>query len=131
MTTFNKTITNSVNLFGPQDTNKWGAMTWGVDNWAYSQFDLPTIIEKLITNSLSLDSLIDVFDNHLITIDNAMILSGDMYVESLIDSNGYYKVFGVDTNAENRPLTSYNNLSDPATSYATLVDPGTTYTQIN
>ncbi len=131
MTTFNQTITNSVNLFGPQDTNKWGAMIWGVDAWAYSQFDLPTSIEKLITNSLSLSDAVTTIVEHLITVTNSLSLTGDMYVESLIDSNGYYKVFGVDTNAENRPLTSYNNLSDPATSYATLVDPGTTYTQIN
>ena len=132
MTTFNVTLNNSVNLFGPQETNKWGSFIWGVDAWAYSQFDLAVTLNKLIENSLASDSTIVTLLDVGVLIENSMAIVVDMYDEAVIDSNGFYQVYGASSrNAENRPLTSYNNTSDITTSYTIAAEAGTSYTQVN
>ncbi len=131
MTTFNQTITNSLNMFGPQDTNNWGVLVWGIDNWAYGAFDLPVTFYKVIFETMALDdSITTLFDAGML-INNSITLTGDMTDEYLIDRNGYYQVFDGGRNAETRPLTGYNSLSDTVTSYTQTADPGTSYTQIN
>lgn len=118
-------------MFGPQETNKWGAFVWGVDNWAYSQFDLPVTLDKVVANSIGSTSVIVTLLDIGVMIGNEMFLTGNMYDETVTDQNGYYRAFGYSRNAENRPLTGYNSLSDITTSYTLTVDPGTSYTQIN
>lgn len=131
MATYFVTVNNSLNVFGPQDTNRWNEITWGVDLWGYGQDDLRTLVAKPIEEALSLASEISTVLIYFKTLSNTLSLDVDMFDESLIEENGYYRVFGVTGNNETRPLTSYNETSDITTSYTTAADVTTSYTQIN
>jgi hypothetical protein len=131
MTTFNQTITNSLNLFGPQDTNKWGEMIWGIDNWAYSQFDLPIVIVKLIDNTMLLDNTVETLYDVGVLLENSLALTNNMTDEYLSDENGWLTFFGNSTNAENRALTSYNRVTGQATAYTSVPRSTTSYTTSN
>lgn len=128
MTTFNQTVTNTLNLFGPQDTNKWGVMVWGVDNWAYSSIDLPIIDYKLIDNTMTLDSSVTTLLELISVITNSLSLDVDMTDEEVFDGAGYNRLFGNQANAENRPLTSYTNIADQTSVYTSVPRPTTSYT---
>lgn len=128
MTAFNQTITNALNLFGPQATNQWGVMVWGVDNWAYSSFDLPVVLDKAIGNSLSLTDVIETLHDIGILMEETLTLDVDMSDEGLSDAAGYMRLFGNVANAENRALTSYTNITDQASAYTSVPRPVTSYT---
>lgn len=56
MADFTKTITNSVRVFGPEQTEKWSSATvgsfrmiWGTDYWAYGTGGLEQLFTKGIT----------------------------------------------------------------------------------
>lgn len=128
MTTFNKTITNQINVFGPQATNMWGVFVWGVDNWAYSSFDLPVYVTKEIDN---IQTLVDDWSTTLsqfMNLAETISVAVDMGSEEIIDQNGFIRLFGNQENAENRALTSYTNVADQATAYTSVSRSVTSYT---
>lgn len=122
MTTFNKTITNTVGVFGGEATNLWGTMTWG-QKWGYGNIDLKTTITKVYGNTLTLDS--SIIASPVKVISNALIFSGDMSMESVVDSAGWYRIFGNSSNAENRPATSFTSVTTGSGSYTSAVNAGT------
>lgn len=130
MATFTITVNNSLNLFGPEDSNKWGGIVWGEDNWGYGDVDLTTKIFKVLENSLSLDSIISTLVIRFINVTNTLSIDVDMGSEEIREPNGYYRILGSGQNAETRPLTSYNELSDIVTSYSAAADITTIYTEI-
>lgn len=123
------TISNGLNFFGPQPTNNWGSVVWGVDSWAYSSHDLPTIDIKSILNSLSLSNLTTTLLDLRRTITNSISIAGDMTLESLIDAAGYSRIFGESANAEDRPNTGYTKLSDQTAAFIQLPETSTTWTR--
>lgn len=129
MADFSTNINNSVNLFGPQDTNKWGAITWGVHAWGYGKADLDASLNKLIANSLSLTNTVSTDLNIGANISNSLSISGDLYSEYLQDSAGYFYATGNGSNLENRVFTSYNSLTDITTSFTTQPSVGTTWSE--
>ena len=62
MPTFTKTITNSVNLFGLNPSNKWGeaipiyTMTWGVTKWGEGTYPNIFSVIKYASSSVSPDT---------------------------------------------------------------------------
>jgi hypothetical protein len=127
MTNFAITINNSLNLFGPQDTNKWGAMVWG-DNWAYSSVDLPVTVTKFLDNTMTLTGLVEIQKETVLLINNTLSLLVDMSDERITDQNGFARLFGDAENAENRALTGYTIVADQASAYTSVPRSTTSYT---
>lgn len=124
MTTFNQTITNSLALLGSEPTNVWGTMTWG-QNWAIGDIDLVTTTIKVIGESLTLDSSVSA--SPIKVISNSILFSGDMSLENVVDTAGWYTVFGSSTNAESRPLTSFTSITTGSGTYTSIANAGTTW----
>lgn len=128
MADFNITISNTLNVFGPQKTSRWNSMVWGTGFWGYGDFDLITTIDKVITNSLSLSGA-NLTLNPTKVISNSIAVSGDMLSENISDSAGYNLIFGSSKNAESRPLTSYTSIDSGTATYTQVASPGTTWSE--
>lgn len=124
MTTFNQTITNSLALLGSEPTNKWGTMTWG-QKWAIGDIDLVTTTIKVIGESLTLDSSVSA--SPIKVISNSILFSGDMSLENVVDTAGWYRIFGTSSNAENRPATSFTSITTGSGTYTSIANAGTTW----
>lgn len=126
MANLTKTVSNSLRVFGPADTNNWGEMLWG-DNWAYDGSDLVTSTRKVIAYSLGLSQTLATQIDYHLTVSNTLSLSGDMARESLTDQNGYDYYFP-DENAEHRPSSGYTSIADTDTTYSPVSEPSTSWT---
>lgn len=128
MADFVKTISNNLNLFGPDRPNLWGTVLWG-QNWGYGNNDLIASVFKVISESLALTDSLSLSIGYIRTFSATIVVTGDMTEERLLDAAGYQFVFGVSGNAENRPLTSYNRATDYTTTFTTLTNTTTTWTR--
>jgi hypothetical protein len=45
-------------VFSPDPTEKWATLVWGTDSWGYGTADLPILLTKGLSNSLSLSSTV-------------------------------------------------------------------------
>lgn len=126
MADFTKTIDNSLNVFGIEGPNVWGTVLWN-QNWGYGNVDLITAIGKLISESLTLTDSQTTGPGKMIS--ESLSILGDMYNEGISDPAGYSRVFQVDANAENRPMTSYSRQSSSSVSFTTGSTPSTTWTR--
>ena len=126
MANFSKTITNTLNIFGAGKASRWGEFIWGSDAWGSGEVVKTPLKLSQETLFLSGDN------NQYQTIKNIaenITVTGDMSDEALIDPNGYYIVFQETANAENRPNTGYNSISQSVNSYTTLVTSQPTWVQ--
>jgi hypothetical protein len=128
MSDYTKTITNSVRVFGGASTDKWNSMTWGTNYWAFGDLNVVLGVGKVISESISLSDSLAKSPTKVIAV--SVSVAGDMSSETKQDSAGYYFVFGTGTNAENRPMTSYNQVSDNTTSFTSLADTSTSWSQV-
>ncbi len=132
MANFTTTLNNPLTLFGLEDTNKWGAITWGVSKWGNGDNFLPLIsVQKILQAQLVVLSETAPLTaiNHLITINDSLICSGDMFDERLQDANGYYYNFGTSENLEDRPFVTYVEVGGNVTSYTTATNPVTVWSE--
>lgn len=130
MTAHVKTFTNSIVMFGPSPTTKWGSFLWGTGLWGEKGSALNTYAEFLRTkaNSVAPTSTVstvaefyrtktnlitptDLFSKHkAFIIQNDLTLTFETSDEELTDGNGYNYVFTKPANnAENRDITSYTS----------------------
>lgn len=124
MTVFNVTIDEPLRVFGVEPTNNWGAMLWG-EKWAFGDLDVISETVFTVDEQLALSDDSEVgFD---VNIDEIVNHTGSMYSETVTDLAGYDRVFQISTNAENRPLTSYNQISAPS-SFTTFTHTSTSWT---
>lgn len=122
------TISNRLNVFGIDQTDKWGTMLWG-EKWGYGSNTLIKAVDKVLSETLSLADTLSIEAGFNLTISESLALSGDMYDERITDTAGYDQVFGTSTNAENAPMTSYSDASSSTPSYTEVSTPSTTWVQ--
>lgn len=104
------TISNQITMLGPAETSKWGVMVWGVNDWGTSR-DLQTLVEKLISNSITPSQSIAGFDVVKAAIRDEISGTFEMTSENLKDGEGYSYVFvKPSTEAENRALTQWTEV---------------------
>lgn len=130
MANFVKTITNAITVFGGEKTTRWNSMVWGTDKWGYGSYDGIQLVVKVIGNALLASntlSRLQVGYNRTIT--NSVRLSADMVSEELLDAAGYKFLFGQSANAENRPMTSYNETNPNSTSFTTQTNSSTSWVE--
>jgi hypothetical protein len=130
MTDFIKTIANGLNVFGGDPPTLWGSGVFGTDLWGYGSRDLIVSFYKLLSDSVTITDTVSPVMEFNRTFTASMVLTMDQVSLMRIDRAGYKYVFGVDENAENRPLTSYNDVSGHPTSYTTLTNTQTSWTTV-
>lgn len=130
MADFTKTITNGLNIFGGKPPSLWGSAVFGTDYWGFGSRDQITTVYKLFSESLTLSDQIFTVSTIRLTFTATLVVSGDQAAQMKIDLAGYKYVFGVDQNAENRPLTSYNSVAGQTTSYTTVTNTQTSWTTV-
>lgn len=97
MADFTITVSNLVNVFGPQVADDWGTLSWtltsaasspGFTNWGYgreTQFDR---IIKVLDNSVTVDS--EVFKAPYTVVFEIFVVTGfDVFNEYLTDGSGW------------------------------------------
>ncbi len=130
MATFTLTIANRISLGGAGRPTLWGnvgatTMTWGTDKWLSDSEDLIERIEKLLTNTLTLDSAARAQAINLVT--NTLSLTSD--ITSILWTSGVWSYLfeGGVTNSEDRTSTTYTTPSSGSTTYTTPSPPATTW----
>lgn len=125
MANLSKTITNSIQSFGPAPSTKWGSgspytMTWGASLWGEGTQDLPVYMTKGISNGVSVADAVALSILYTMVISESFSLTSETVSETL-QSGGYYYVFaGPVTDAENRSRPTYASGSVTAPSWTTL-----------
>lgn len=118
MADFTQTIENSINVFGPADTNKWNAITWGTHNWGYGDDDLQTSIFKVLdSGTITLTNEIEKSVGFIRTFSQSMTVTGDMTFEGLTDNAGYSKLDKGVSNYEDRYFPEYTEATRPDATY--------------
>lgn len=143
MTDFAQTIENHLGVFGGSLTSKWGDMYWGepwgergdieksVDKILEDSSTLTTAnafsVGKIIAEDLDLDVTIVTQTDFIQTINvETLTILADMGAEYLIDSEGFYHVFrGNATDAENRVITDYTDITNGGSSWSEIARPST------
>lgn len=131
MADYTKTITNSVNLFGLNPSNKWGSavfpytMTWGTTKWGEGSFPEIFSIIKYASSSISPDTVIVKSSRKVI--ENSMIVSSDPSSEKLM-TGVWNVVFASDTiEAENRDFPTWTQSSSVSVSFTCAAAGSTTW----
>ncbi len=126
------TISNTLSVFGATPPSLWGVMVWGVDNWGYGSSDLLENVDKLVSNTLTLDSAVALQVEWNPVISNTLTLTEDMTSETLADRSGegawLYEFPGSVTNAESRVISSFTASSEATASFTVASAPTTTWT---
>jgi hypothetical protein len=105
-------ISNSLNLFGPAPSTKWGegspyTMTWGTSKWGEGTEDLIVSVEKYLGNEITASDAYFKEAAHAVNF-GEISSTFEMSSESLLDGSGYYYVFRKpSTDAENQVITTY------------------------
>lgn len=131
MPTFTKTITNSVNLFGLNPSNKWGqavlpyTMTWGTTKWGEGTYPQIFSIIKYASNSVSPSTVIVKSAKKVI--ENSFSVLSDPSSEQL--SVGVWNVvFASDTtDAENRDFPTWAQSASVSVSFTCAAAGSTTW----
>lgn len=131
MADFTKTITNAVNLFGLNPSNKWGesvlpyTMTWGVTKWGEDSYPQIFSVIKYASSSISPDTVIVKSPQKVI--DNSFSVLSDPSSEQL--SVGVWNVvFASDTTeAENRDFPTWAQSAAVSVSFTCAAAGSTTW----
>jgi azurin len=130
VTDFTKTISESINVFGAEPTNKWGTVLWG-QKWGYGNTEIVHRIYQSLDDA-AIANIIVLSDSTSIrffkVIGETLRVSDTLDEISLKDSQGYNYIFTTPTeNSEDAPSTSWTPSSDPTTTYVTVGDPSTSW----
>jgi hypothetical protein len=127
MADYNVTLSNTLNVFGGSPSSKWGDMLWG-ENWGEGSEDLPVDIEKVLSESLSLDSSVSKEPEKVIS--EQVTVTSETTYEDLRDGNGYYYVFPKPTtDAEQRNLTTWTEATEDTETYTSQAATTTTWSE--
>jgi len=122
MVDYVKTFTNSLNVYGASEANRWNSLVFGTDNWGTTE-DLPLVFEKGIFNTLATTSTVgkDILHGYNNSLDmsstvgkdfsrfttNSMGVSNTM-TSIHVQNDGFYVVWPGDTiNFLDRVQTSF------------------------
>lgn len=134
MADYSKTINETIRVFGPDPTTKWGTyqapeyvMTWGSDNWGYGSEDLYQKVVKVIDDSQASSDSINSKSIRKSISEANQFLSDD--VDHLFLRLGsWYKEFVSQTNdGDDQSVTSYTAGSNGNGTYTKITDPTTTW----
>ncbi len=132
MANYVKTITNSVNLFGLAPSTKWGqsfgypyTMVWGTTKWGEGSFNQIFSITKLISNSITPDTAIQL--NTTKVLSNDLTINSDLSSEEILNGSWNY-VFPSNTiDGENRDFTSWTEGADISSTFTCQAAGSTTW----
>lgn len=131
MADYNKTITNHINVFGPESTNTWGGSwgaTWGSFLWGYGNVGLVTLVQKLISEAVVTTDLLTISAYFYQSISNGFAVAGDMGSETLTDGSGYSYVFPSDTTeGEDRDFPNWTSGTTSSQSFTCQAAGSTTW----
>jgi len=128
LTDFTKTISNDINCFGIEPSNKWGAIDWG-DDWGEGANDLICHVLRTISNSVTPSWDLNIRFTRTISLGSIAGLF-DMGSQYLTDPNGYYRLFqGNVTDANERSSNVFAEQSDPDDNFTSLTAASTTWTE--
>jgi len=129
-----QTITNQLNVFGKSPTNRWNAITWGTDVWAFdgqvvqSDFDQIDALNDTLSLSDTWALVMSFFRTRTETLN---INESSDLTNSIVLSDGTYDyVFTGGSNADNRTNPSYSEQSIDNATYSTVSRPSTSWTEI-
>ena len=124
-------VTNSVNIFGPAPSTKWGAnspytMTWGTSKWGEGTEDLITRVEKNLTSeTLTLANALYFHANKVL--ENSITPTSETTSEGLQSGIYSYVFVGPTTEAESRSESTYTSQSAGTTTYTSAAATSTTW----
>ncbi len=124
MADLTKTITNNINVFGIEPSNKWGSFDWG-ENWGYGDVDL--VIDYQQFYDPETVNLTDSWSKSMTrSISNTITADADQVSQMLVDSEGYNHIFTKPTSdAKQRALTAFNESTTPSVSWGETSGPST------
>lgn len=121
MADFSKTITNSLNCFGPAPSSLWGVMVWsntGLGRWGEGSEDHATRTQKLIEDAATFADSVAVTAQFNVSLNNELAMDGDAEDLFLRSGTGYLYVFpGPTTDADARPTLTYTQTSGGSASF--------------
>jgi hypothetical protein len=139
MADHNKTLSNSLNLFGGGGASLWNAYNWGSFKWGEGTVAFPQDVLHLVSSSLAptsdasslqpvhyLDGGSFSFDTTplkrgtRVLTSETLTLSGETTSEQLGDGSGYYYVYVSNTtNSEDKDETSWSGVAAGSASWTT------------
>jgi hypothetical protein len=129
MTAFSQTVRNNLFPFSNATPVLWGSMVWGTDAWGANSYEQrQDVIHYVVASGPVLTSTVGPFNVvHQVVASGPVltdltarqwtytvsvtgpVFSSEPSVESLTDGNGYSYMFGNQSNAENRVLTTFTS----------------------
>jgi hypothetical protein len=113
------TISNQINTFGIEPSNKWNEFLWG-ENWGYGNTDLKTELSHfLISEAIGLADSWSTVVTFFKTFANTITTDGDASEQELTDGSGYNYVFTRPTiDAETRANTTFSEVEGAGSSWS-------------
>jgi hypothetical protein len=142
MTAHTKTISNTLRVYSPEPTTKWGSFLWGSGIWGYT--DVPWTFYKSVSDSISIATAEGKQVTHYLGIPLALSMSisrefparffDTLVLSSKIASvylinNNWYVTRGGETNALNWPRDAFGEGTEPTTVWSEVTQPTTTWVQ--
>lgn len=93
-------------------------MTWGTTKWGYGSFNQIFSIGKNISNSLSMDSSLQLNTSKVLS--STIAVTSDLSSEQLKNGSWNYVFPSNASDGENRDFTSWADGSDASTSFTCL-----------
>lgn len=119
MADFTKTISNSLNVFGLEQTTKWGTVVGGTGFWGYGTETTALGFEKNISESVTVSNSVAIEAGMFLTISNTVTLDSETTDQTLKESAGYSYVFlRPSLDADERNLSAFESVSRASTSWA-------------
>jgi hypothetical protein len=138
VTAYSQTVRNNLNAFSNASVSLWGTELWG-GYWGYEPTKPAYSVGKnLATQTMVVSSANASFDvvkyptPETVTLGDAfakeydkllatetVTLNGDMAEEKITDANGYERVFGDSSDAEDRSLTTFTSAARVDVTWAT------------
>ena len=132
MADFTKTVSNTLNVFGPAPSTKWGTgtpytMTWGTSKWGEGTEDLVVLPGKFIGNSLAPTSEISSKDFfHLVDM-GSLSPTSETVTETLSSGIWDYVFVSNTSDADDRSFASWTDDTSASTSWTDDTSPSTTW----
>lgn len=134
MADHSQNITNAVNCFGGGPSTKWGqasgspyTMTWGSSLWGEQNGSIPFQFIKVIDNSVSSDTTIELYRILVQAVNNTMTPTSDMITENLKSGDWYYVFPGGVTDNEDQTIASWTTGTGQSTSFTCQAAGSTTW----
>jgi hypothetical protein len=128
-----KTISNTINAFGPAPTTKWGSgqpMTWGSSKWGEGTIDLQTDVLKSLSEIITLSDALTGAAEFNRSFQETLSTSFEGVDQTLTDPAGYNRLFpGSVTDGDERVETEYTEGTAASTSWSEPSEPSTDWSE--